>query len=83
MNGNYQFNKLFAQEKMNAHLKAARAHRQARKANSDSGHRGIVKIAAANTVRVYRWTGRVMNQLAQGVGRLGKANVSARHPRLR
>jgi hypothetical protein len=83
MNGNYQFNKFFAQEKTNAHLKAARAHRLARKANSDSGHRGIANIAVANTVRVYRWTGRVMNQMAQGVERLGKAKVSARYSRHR
>ena len=83
MNSSYQVNKFYAQERTNAHLKAARAQRLAQKAKSERGHRSIVNIVAANTVRVYRWTGRVMNQMAQGVRRLGKANVSARYPRLR
>jgi hypothetical protein len=79
MNGNYQFNKFFAQERTNAHLKAARAHRQAKKANSASGP-GNVRSAVS---RVYLWTGWVINQTALGVKRLGKANFSARYPRLR
>ena len=83
MNSSYQVNKFFAQDRTNAHLKAARAHRLAQKANSERGHHSIVNIAAANTLRVYRWTGRVMNQMTLGVERLGKANVSARYPRLR
>jgi hypothetical protein len=83
MNSNYQINKFFAQERMNAHLKVARAHRQAQKANNERDHRSIANIAAASTARVYRWTGRVMNQMAQGVERLGKAKVSARYPRHR
>jgi hypothetical protein len=83
MNSSYQVNKFFAQERMNAHLKAARAHRLAQKANSEKSYRSSLSIAAAITVRVYRWTGRVMNQMALGVKRLGKANVSARYPRLR
>ena len=73
MSSNYQVNKFHAQERMNAHLKAAQAHRQARQAK---GERGASSVRSA-VGYVYSWTGRVMNQMAQGVERLGKANASS------
>ena len=78
MNSNYQVNKFYAQERMNAHLKAAQAHRQARKANSESGA-SSVRYAV---VRVYGWAGSAISQFAQVLERLGNTSVSSHHPRL-
>ena len=56
MSSNYQFNKFHAQDRMNAHLKAAQAHRQAQEAK---GERGSSSVRSA-VGYVYSWTGRVM-----------------------
>jgi hypothetical protein len=69
MNGNYQVNKFYAQERINAQLKAAESHRLARQANGDS------KILAT-AGRAYGWVGRVSNQLVHSLETLGEYRVA-------
>lgn len=72
MNSNYQVNKFYAQEKMNAHLQAAEAHRLARKANREKKNRIVAR--AANYLSV--GAGSLVNQIVHSLVSLGKAPVN-------
>ena len=65
MNGNYQVNRFYAQERINAQLKAAESHRLARQANSDSK----LLVTAG---RAYGWVDQVSSQLAHSLETLGE-----------
>lgn len=69
MNGNYQINRFYAQERVNAQLKAAEEHRRARSANRGSSVRFIAG-------RVYSRVMHTAGQLAHPLEALGKARVA-------
>ena len=70
MNGNYQVNRFYAQEKINAQLKAAENHRQARQVRGES----VVRLA---TARAHGRVGRLSGQLAHTLETLGEARVAS------
>ena len=70
MNGNYQVNRFYAQERISAQLKAAENHRQAQQVRGESA----VRLA---TARVHGWVGRLSSQLAHTLETLGEARVAS------
>jgi len=69
MNGNYQANRFYAQERINAQLKTAERHRLARQAHDDS------KILAT-AGRAFGWGGRLSSQLVHSLETLGEYRVA-------
>jgi hypothetical protein len=72
MNSNYQINNFYAQERVNAQLKAAEVYRRSHK--NRAGYRATVTAAAA---RAYSWLGQVSTQVAHSLETLGKARVTS------
>jgi hypothetical protein len=78
MNSSYQVNRFYAQERVNAQLQAAEAHRQSRKARA--GYGATLSGAAKRT---YNWFGKatsqVASQAAHSAAALGQARVALFH----
>ena len=74
MNSNYQVNRFYAQERVNAQLKAAEVYRRNHTARAGHG----VAISAAAT-RAYGWAGRVSRPRANSLEALGQARVALFH----
>ncbi len=74
MNGNYEFNRFYAQERVNAQLKAAEAHRQAR-----STRVGYGETLTGAATRAYSWLGRVTSQAAHSLETLAQDRVAPFH----
>jgi hypothetical protein len=75
MNGNYQLNRFYAQEKVDARLREAEYHRLSRRARPENSF-GFV-IAAAN--RAANWFGRATDQAVQSLEKLGQTRAAPLH----
>jgi len=74
MNSSYQVNRFYAQERVNAQLKAAEAHRLTRKARAGYG----VTITTA-AIRAYSRLSRVTSPAIHSLEALGQARVALFH----
>jgi hypothetical protein len=74
MNSNYQVNRFYAQERVNAQLKAAEVYRQNHK--DRAGYRTALTGAATRT---YSWLGRVFSRAGQSLESLAQTRVAFFH----
>jgi hypothetical protein len=75
MNGNYHFNRFYAQEKINVRLHEAESHRLARQGKERDGFGFMI----AGAGQVANWIDRATDQAAQSLQKLGQARVAPLH----
>jgi hypothetical protein len=73
MNGNYHFNRFYAQERINARLHEASSQRQARQGRKKNDTGAVI---GATVVRASAWASRVADQATYTMKALGEARVA-------
>jgi hypothetical protein len=76
MNGNYHLSRFYAQERINARLQEAQSHRLTRHGKRKNDF-GLALLAVAG--QVAGWIGRVSDQAARSLEKLGEARVAPLH----